>query len=42
MGELTPVFEIDGRKIGDGTKPITELIQTHFRRITEIEGVPII
>lgn len=42
MGELTPVFEIDGRKIGDDSRPITNLIQEHFRKLTETEGVPIV
>eukprot|EP01038_Epipyxis_sp_PR26KG_P007356 gene7356-10026_t len=36
MGELTPVYEIDGRLIGDGcTYPIINKIQKHFRELTE-------
>jgi protein-lysine N-methyltransferase EEF2KMT len=41
MGELTPVVEIDGRRIGDGNRPITRLISEHFRVLTESEGVKI-
>jgi protein-lysine N-methyltransferase EEF2KMT len=39
MGELTPVVEIDGRRIGTGDRPITRLIQEHFRTLTESGGV---
>jgi protein-lysine N-methyltransferase EEF2KMT len=41
MGELTPVVEIDGRRIGDGNRPVTRLISQHFRILTESEGVNI-
>lgn len=49
MGELTPVFEIDGRKIGHSKSsrtqnkkwPITDKIQVAYRALTENEGVPI-
>ena len=42
MGELTPVYEIDGRTIGTGKRgPITEKIQDAFRRLTETLGVPL-
>ena len=42
MGELAPVVEIDGRKIGDGTTgPLTRRLTDLFRRLTESEGVPI-
>jgi branched-chain amino acid aminotransferase len=42
MGELAPVVEIDGRKIGDGsTGPMTRRLTDLFRRLTETEGVPI-
>ena len=42
MGELAPVVEIDGRKIGDGsTGPLTRRLTDLFRRLTESEGVPI-
>lgn len=43
MGELAPVMEVDGRKIGDGgsgamTKRLSEL----FRQLTEVEGVRLV
>lgn len=41
MGELTPVVDIDGRKIGNGNRPVTNLIQNQFRCLTETEGVEI-
>jgi branched-chain amino acid aminotransferase len=42
MGELAPVVDIDGRKIGDGTTgPLTRRLTDLFRRLTETEGVPI-
>ena len=50
MGELTPVTEIDGRKVGgskcrrvDGASrwPVTERIQAAYRALTENLGVPI-
>ena len=49
MGELTPVVDIDGRKIGlsrsrkEGEKkwPMTDRIQAAYRILTESEGVPI-
>jgi len=40
MGELTPVCEIDGRKIGSGERgSVTERIQSEYRRLTNEEGV---
>jgi protein-lysine N-methyltransferase EEF2KMT len=39
MGELTPVVEIDGRRVGNGDRPITRLIQEHFRTLTKSDGV---
>ncbi len=42
MGELAPVVEIDGRRIGDGTTgPMTRRLSDLFRRLTETEGIPI-
>jgi branched-chain amino acid aminotransferase group I len=42
MGELTPVLKIDGRRIGAGIKgEMTATIQNAYRRLTQIEGVPI-
>ncbi len=40
--EIAPIVEIDGRKIGDG-KPgrITRLLMEEFKKLTEVEGVPI-
>lgn len=51
MGELTPVYMIDGRKIGPGIYeedempsipgPILKQIQVAFREVTQVEGVPL-
>lgn len=41
MGELTPVLEVDGRKIGDKAGPITVKMQGYFRAVTEVEGTTI-
>jgi len=42
MGELSPVLEIDGRKIGEGIQgDLTLRIREHYRRMTENEGIPI-
>jgi branched-chain amino acid aminotransferase group I len=39
MGELTPVFEIDGRKIGDQTTgPVTERLRDLHKQKTQSEG----
>lgn len=39
MGEIAPVLELDGRKIGDGkTGPVTMSLCDHFRRMVEREG----
>jgi len=38
MGEITPVLEVDGRKIGDGMGTVTKRVQQLFRELTEIEG----
>ena len=41
MGELTPVIEIDGRKISEEPGPLTQHIQTLFRQKTATEGEPL-
>jgi branched-chain amino acid aminotransferase len=42
MGELTPVLECDGRKIGAGARgPITERLQRLYAEKTASEGEPI-
>lgn len=46
MGELTPVYEIDGRHIGeDGVagvaNPVTRRIQAEYTKLTETLGYPI-
>lgn len=42
MGELTPVVKVDGRVIGDGrVGPVTQQLQTAYRKLTEDSGVPI-
>ena len=39
MGELVPVFGIDGRMIGSGqTGPLTQRLTELFRRLTAVEG----
>jgi len=39
MGELSPVLEIDGRKIGEGkVGKLTRVIQEYYRKRTEREG----
>jgi len=42
LGELAPVAEVDGRKIGDGKRgPLTARLQQLFRELTEREGEPL-
>ncbi|RMD99121.1 MAG: aminotransferase IV [Calditrichaeota bacterium] len=42
MGELTPVLEVDGRKIGDGTPgPLTRRLRQLFAEQTRKSGEPI-
>ncbi|MEO0895816.1 MAG: aminotransferase class IV [Bacteroidota bacterium] len=41
MGELSPVLEIDGRKIGNEAGPLTQKIQALFRQVTQREGTPL-
>ncbi len=48
MGELTPVYEIDGRLIGPaemtswgGAGSITKKIQVAYRELTNHDGYPI-
>lgn len=42
MGELTPVVQIDGRKIGEGARgPITQQLQEAYRTMTKTAGLPI-
>ncbi len=41
MGELTPVLEVDGRRIGDEPGPITRSMQGYFRNVTKVEGTEI-
>jgi branched-subunit amino acid aminotransferase/4-amino-4-deoxychorismate lyase len=42
-GELTPVVEVDGRKIGEveGAGPVTQKLQQAYRALTETEGTPL-
>ena len=40
MGELTPVYEIDGRQIGcDSTFPLTARLQREYAQLTANMGV---
>ena len=42
MGELTPVYEIDGRRIGDVVPgPVTKQLQAEYRSLATQGGVPI-
>ena len=42
MGELAPVLEVDGRRIGTGQRgPMTERLQGFYRRLTAREGTPL-
>ncbi len=42
MGELAGITSVDGRIIGDGqVGPMTACLSTHFRALTETEGVPV-
>ncbi|HUF11140.1 MAG TPA: aminotransferase class IV [Rhodothermales bacterium] len=42
MGELVPVYEVDGRTIGDGKPgPLTRRIQTLFAEKVKTEGEPL-
>lgn len=42
MGELTPVVEVDGRRIGSGARgPVTERLQALYAERTAREGEPI-
>ena len=38
MGELTPVFEVDGREIGRDIGKVTKHLQSEFRKMTETMG----
>ena len=43
MGELAPVIELDGRRIGAGaTGPVTRRLMVLFRELTEEEGERIV
>jgi branched-chain amino acid aminotransferase len=43
MGELAPVTEVDGRKIGNGgTGAMTTRLSDLFRQLTEVEGVRLV
>jgi len=42
MGELVPIGTVDGRPIGDGQRPVLEVIQSHFRQLTEVDGTQIV
>ena len=43
MGEITPVIDIDGRRIGSGVMgPYTRAIQAAYVEMTKLEGVAII
>lgn len=42
MGELTPVMEIDGRRIGNGEMgPVTERLRKLHKKLTETTGEPL-
>ena len=42
MGELAPVLEVDGRRIGGGAAgPLTRTLQERYSELTATEGVPL-
>ena len=42
MGELSPVLEVDGRRIGDGKiGPTTTRLRDHYWELTKSEGEPL-
>ena len=42
MGELSPVLEVDGRRIGSGTVgPVTTRLRDHYWELTKTEGEPL-
>ncbi len=42
MGELSPVLEVDGRRVGDGgVGPMTRRLQELFQQKTAVEGEPL-
>jgi protein-lysine N-methyltransferase EEF2KMT len=41
MGELSPVLEIDGRRIGDGAGPMTRRLQGLYAELTARQGEPL-
>jgi branched-chain amino acid aminotransferase len=42
MGELTPVLEVDGRRIGSGEAgPVTRRLRELYRLETARQGTPI-
>ena len=42
MGELSPVLEVDGRKIGDGKPgPVTQHLRSAYWEKTKLEGTPL-
>ena len=42
MGEITPVVELDGRKIGQGTGPVTKKLMEWFKDVTAREGESVV
>ncbi len=41
MGELTPVLEVDGRRLGEGPGPVTRRLQIAYDELTAREGEPL-
>ncbi len=42
MGELVPVVELDGRRIGGDDHPLTERLSGLYKELTGREGVPVV
>lgn len=42
MGELAPILELDGRKIGTGPGPLLSRLATSFRELTRTEGTVVL
>ncbi len=41
LGELTPVLEVDGRRLGEGPGPVTRRLQQAYEELTGREGEPL-
>ncbi len=42
MGEIAPVVELDGRKLGSGNPTVTERLSAYYKELTATEGVVVV